>query len=410
MDLSPVRRSTDGAVVTGLCASLARRWHLDPIVLRVALVVLSLFAGLGVAVYVGAVLLVPKEGSGEFPVRDVLPFTRTWSAPAVIGSVVGLGLLIMATLGGLSPLGIGPAIGLGFLWYFGFHRNRPAASTQPHRSTGSPAALPTGTDFERAAATWQARVAEHRAQSSLMFPGPAENAPSQVPPLQFFGAPTPSDPPASLVHFAPAAVEHRRHRATSPGWVWPLTLLMIGLSLAALVLLGAATPAIFWAVALGWVAVALVVSAFVGRPRWLLASGLALALAMTLSLAPVQRIRDLSVGEQAWTYVTAAELPASRTLDAGEVVIDLSKLTLTTDTTVDFRLRAGTMRVVLPAGTTTDVTWSVNAGSVQSELMMGDGDVHDGLNLSGGFADAVASGPTLHLNLHVDLGELVVRR
>lgn len=91
MELTPLRRTTStGAMLGGVCASLARRWQVDPTIVRIAMVLLALMGGLGIAFYVGAVLLVPRDGSTEVPVNHIAPFTRRWSPTATIGAVVGL--------------------------------------------------------------------------------------------------------------------------------------------------------------------------------------------------------------------------------------------------------------------------------------------------------------------------------
>ena len=89
MDLTPLRRASSGAVLGGVCAGLARRWQVDPTVLRIAMVLLALLGGLGVAFYVGALLLVPKDGATEFPLYRLAPFTPSWSPAAAIGAVDG---------------------------------------------------------------------------------------------------------------------------------------------------------------------------------------------------------------------------------------------------------------------------------------------------------------------------------
>lgn len=59
-------------MVGGLCAALARRCGIDPALVRVGFVILALFAGVGVAVYVVSWLFIPLEGeSGSIAARSV---------------------------------------------------------------------------------------------------------------------------------------------------------------------------------------------------------------------------------------------------------------------------------------------------------------------------------------------------
>ena len=399
MELMPMRRTSQGAVLGGVCAGLARRWRLDPVVLRVAFVVLGLFSGLGLALYVGALLLVPKDGASDYPVRGMVPATRSWSEPAVIGAVVGLGVLIMVTLGGLSPIGLGPAIGLTLLWYFGWYRHRANHGSAPAR----PSVERQPSEFERAADAWRARVAEHREQSATLTT-PADT----VAPLTFFGAPTPVAPAVpAVVTSAPLPVATRAPRR-SAGWLWPATAAVIGAQLVGLVLLGVASgtevsATVYWACSLAWVAVALVVSAFVGRPRWLMATGVALALATLLSLAPVDR---LTVGDDVWTYTAISDLPAARTMDVGDVVVDLRALPVGADADVTFRVRLGELALQLPATGNVVVDWSVAAGSIS---LPGDTNTIDGVNIADEYRRGTdPTQPTLRVHLEVDLGEVRV--
>ena len=41
MELTPLRRANTGAMLGGVCASLARRWQVDPTIVRIAMVLLA---------------------------------------------------------------------------------------------------------------------------------------------------------------------------------------------------------------------------------------------------------------------------------------------------------------------------------------------------------------------------------
>ena len=399
MELMPLRRTSQGAVLGGVCAGLARRWRLDPVLLRVAFVVLGLFSGLGLALYVGALLLVPKDGASDYPVRGMVPATRSWSEPAVIGTVVGLGVLIMVALGGLTPLGLGPAIGLGLLWYFGWYRPRANQAPTPAR----PSVDQQHSDFQRAAEAWRARVTEHREQSAALT-APADT----VAPLTFFGAPTPVPPAVPAVVSPPPVPVTTRVQRRSAHWLWPATAAVVGAQLVGLVLLGVlggveVSATVYWACSLAWVAVALVVSAFVGRPRWLMATGVALALATLLSLAPIDR---LTVGSDTWPYTAISDLPAVRTMDAGEVIVDLRALPVDADADVTFRVRLGELALQLPETGNVVVDWSVTAGSIS---LPGDTNTIDGVNIADEYRRGTdPTRPTLRVHLEVNLGEIRV--
>jgi len=60
-----LRRPTHGRILAGVAAGLANYFDVDVAAVRVALAVLSLIGGAGVAIYVAGWLLMPEEGSDE---------------------------------------------------------------------------------------------------------------------------------------------------------------------------------------------------------------------------------------------------------------------------------------------------------------------------------------------------------
>ena len=60
-DLGRLRRSVDDSKVAGVAGGLARHLDIDPVILRVAFVVLTFFGGAGLIVYGACWLLVPED-------------------------------------------------------------------------------------------------------------------------------------------------------------------------------------------------------------------------------------------------------------------------------------------------------------------------------------------------------------
>jgi len=425
MELTPLRRASSGAVLGGVCAGLARRWQVDPTVLRIAIVLLALLGGLGVAFYVGALLLIPKDGSTDFPLYSVAPFTRSWSPAAAIGAVVGLGVLITLAIGSWLPFGVAPAVGLGFLWYFGFHRRRQpqqpdaTGAGQPSQlppSTPSPEAasnaLPRPTaeaksDFERAAAAWRERVAEERLGTDLSpYPPSPLNDPY---PTQQFATYQPTPPPAepAVPDWTPPARPTGRSRG--PKWLWPLVLCLLGGGLAVLavlsVVLGVVVPPVAYAgTVLGALAVGLLLAAFTGRPRALLPLSVIAALVTIAMLLPVPRV-DGRMGDETYTYSTVAQLPTSpQSHGAGNVVVDLAAVAVTESRRVEFSNGLGDVDVKLPATGNVVVEWRLGAGQYQGP----DGE-RDGVGLSGTYQRINdPNAPTLTVVLNAGAGNLTV--
>jgi phage shock protein PspC (stress-responsive transcriptional regulator) len=69
-----LRRSFNNRILGGVAAGIAKYFALDVLSVRVALVVLTLFAGASVPLYLAAWVLVPEEGSNVALVDGFLPF------------------------------------------------------------------------------------------------------------------------------------------------------------------------------------------------------------------------------------------------------------------------------------------------------------------------------------------------
>ena len=79
-------------ILGGVCGGLARYLGVDPLLLRIAAVVLALTGGVGVLLYVVAWIAIPEEAPGE----EVGPVTaRPWSSGQVI---VGTALIAAGSL------------------------------------------------------------------------------------------------------------------------------------------------------------------------------------------------------------------------------------------------------------------------------------------------------------------------
>jgi phage shock protein C len=57
-------RIRDGRVVAGVCAGLAAYFGVDPTLVRLAFVLLTIFGGLGILLYLGAWVIIPDEVDG----------------------------------------------------------------------------------------------------------------------------------------------------------------------------------------------------------------------------------------------------------------------------------------------------------------------------------------------------------
>jgi phage shock protein C len=90
-----LRRSSDDKVLAGVCGGLGRHLGVDPVLLRIAAVVLALANGLGVIAYVIAWIVIPEERPGQDLAIDARPPRQETGRLVLGGSLVVLGLVLL---------------------------------------------------------------------------------------------------------------------------------------------------------------------------------------------------------------------------------------------------------------------------------------------------------------------------
>ncbi|MFB9907139.1 PspC domain-containing protein [Allokutzneria oryzae] len=117
------RRPRTGRKVAGVAAALGNRYGIDPVLVRVAFVVFAIYGGLGILLYLLAVLLFPQDGDTGSPAGALLG-RGTSSTSALATILVALSLLplsgLLAALHVWSALMIA-ALGAGL---YVLHKNR----------------------------------------------------------------------------------------------------------------------------------------------------------------------------------------------------------------------------------------------------------------------------------------------
>ena len=89
-----VRRSRSDRVVAGVCGGVGRYLGVDPVLLRIAFIILALANGLGVIAYVVAWVAIPEERPGQ-PAAPVSEPRRETGRLVLGGSLVVLGLVLL---------------------------------------------------------------------------------------------------------------------------------------------------------------------------------------------------------------------------------------------------------------------------------------------------------------------------
>ncbi|XBB67712.1 PspC domain-containing protein [Nocardioides sp. WV_118_6] len=363
-DLARLRRSRDDRKVAGVAAGVARHLDIDPLLVRVAFVVLTFFGGGGLILYAVGWLLVPEEGTEDTVIR-LDEGVRT--AALVVAGVVAVAAVIGDTVGGPDfpwPL---MAAGLVLIVVLGGRNAAKSGRTHPWLRTGPPVPPP---------------------------PPPAPGT-AGYPATYSSYRPTPPPPPRR------PANPRKRGPLLFP-FTFALTALAVGI-VATIDLAGAdVLPSVYPATVLGVVGVMLLVGAFYGRAGGLILIGLVAAVA-TAATATVDR---LEMGQTKPVLTESSQLKPSYELGVGEIVIDLRKikdLDALNGRTLDLDLDVGHIEVIVPKeGLTIEATGDVDAGEV---LMFGKNQGNEG---RGGHL-TLTEDPTLTVDAQLKLGQIEFR-
>ena len=372
LDLGRLRRSVDSRYVAGVAGGLARHLDVDPIIVRVALAVLTIFGGAGLIVYAAIWVLVPDEGSADQP----LGLDERNRRLALMGAGV---LAVLAALGDWSGAFWLPWPVLALVLVGGWFLFRQR-STSSRSGYGVPGYGPS----PQMPYPPQQAPAHGQPPTPGAGPGP-EAGPAYQHPATGWGVPGPAAGPE---WGATAYSRPRNPRRRGPVLVW-WTLVLIALGLATLGIVDAAGTAVpapaYPALALTISGVMLLLGAFWGRAGGIILIGLMAAVA-TLGA---------TLGSQ-WNPQRVTHAPAAASqvrdaysFDAGDNLYDFSAVEDVEaldgrDISIDGGF--GAVEVVVPDGM--DVT--VNAGTGVGEVRL---------------LDQRASGPGAHLSALVDGGD-----
>lgn len=363
----PLRRSRDNRVIGGVCGGFAEYLGIDPVLVRVVLVVLAIFGG-GVLLYLAAWLLIPEAGRDDSAAQQLFGGANTSTAVVVILAIaIGLAVVLATSAGWF---GVGPDFGgPGFLlllatvalvvWLVRRDRQPPAA--QPYRPD-APAV------------------------------DPAAVGPVPV-------APTPTDakpkPPRSVLGLLTISAA-----ALVAGGLTTAAFIVDDSPFHATTILGAA---------LAVIGLGLLVGTFVGRSRWLILLGVVLVVATSISAATSSLGFSGGVGERTWRPTTASEAATDYNLGLGSATLDLRGLDLHNQSIVEpvtASVGVGELKVLLPTDGLVLLNGQISLGEIvlpdQRSVGGTDNDVHTVIEL-GDATDSVT------LDLEVGIGQLTVR-
>lgn len=390
------RRPRKGRKIAGVAAGIANRYRIDPTLVRVALVVATIYGGAGLVVYLLGWLCLPEEDDAVSPIEGLFNRGRssTSSAFTIVLCLAFIPVLSWFFSGFPGFLGLLVVVGLLML----LHRRRGSLSPRPSQ----PAAAPQSSAQPDPFATPQSPFATPQppfAAPEATFAPPPVAATVATPQSGAFTAPVP--PPEAPPATEPADAEPRADfpdiPTSPPAWdplgaapfAWDLPdpappqpepeppavkrsrskigLMTVGVTLitvATLSMLGMPETDLV-GVALGVLGLGMVVGSFVRGGRGLI--GLAVPLAVVgIGLTSVSPQGWNGVGDIDEAPTSARQVRPMYDRTAGSVNLDLSGLRDTTDTvSTHVRVGAGSAQVILPADADVEVTCQAEVGDVR---------------------------------------------
>jgi phage shock protein PspC (stress-responsive transcriptional regulator) len=371
-DLGRLRRSTTDRKVAGVAGGLGRHLDVDPLILRVAFVVLVFFGGAGLILYGACWLLVPEDGD------DKAPFNLDERSRTIALMIVGV-LAAVALIGDSWgafwfpwPVAI---VALVALWLL--TRNNPPKAAVPPAPYGAAPYVPP------------AAPAQENPYAAAPQPGPQ--------PVYY--------PPQPPPYVAPPVVQRIPNpRKRGPILFWfTLALIALGeglLGIADLAGADIADPA-YPALAVAICGVMLVVGAFFGRAGGIILVGLI----ATVGLAGATAASEWDSDQVNVTPTTASALDDRYWLGAGEQVIDLREVTDLAGLdgrTLEVEGGVGRIEIILPEGMGARVTADVD-GPGQIDLF---GHGQGGIDVNSGAS--VPGDPHITIDAQLGVGEIEV--
>jgi phage shock protein PspC (stress-responsive transcriptional regulator) len=370
-DLGSLRRSLTDRHVAGVAGGLARHFAIDPIIIRVALVVLVFFGGAGVLLYVGAWLFVPEEGTEHAVIRldarsrsFLLYVVAGIAALALLGDTIGHFRLPW----GLLIAGIAVVVILGNVDRVRLRSRRDRTEYE----YVAPTEAPTTTSYAPDYTPYTAQVA------------------------------------AEVEQKVQQKVQRYQARRRGPILFW-FTLAVILVTQGALGIIDLAGADVarsaYPALALGVIGLMLVIGSYWGRAGGLILLGLISAVILIGATAADQWDLDGHSRSISYDPTSSSAVQSSYDLGTGELTLDLSGVSdpaALAGREIDVHGHVGTIDVIVPSALNVDTHGLVH-GPGAVELF---GEEHGGIHTSFSYssteaADAGAAPLTIDADLNV---------
>ena len=414
------RRPSEGHL-GGVCAGIAEYFGIDPVIVRIAAVVLAI-SGPGVPAYILAWIFVPEADDGAFPLASPGAKESREDRGAQAFGIVLIAIAVSVLWGSwwsparrwLFPLGL---IALG-LWLV-FRRSDASTSTAAPTATPPPPAAqapsapwgpPTPTAAEPAPADVTSPVGgepagqDVEADVTTAAPGPSDATlagplgPPSPPPPPWSGGPDRGEPiPRPLSRVEEPAARGRR-RIVLPAvlgalLVWSGVAFLVGASLQTGLAIG-----------LCMVGLGFVVGAFVGGSKALILPAIVLTGAL-ITTTVLDIPLEGPIGQRTWVPETVDRLRDYR-LSVGEGTVDLTELELPPGDRVEVRgsIGIGHLVVIVPDDVGLEIEAEASMGAIS---VFGREDAGWGPSVDRQF-DLEAFDEVIALDLEVGIGQIEV--
>lgn len=393
-----LRRSRSDRVIAGVAGGLGNYFGIDPVIVRIVFLVLALFGGSGVLLYLVGWLVIAKEGRDESRALQSLRGSPEGNRGGLFLILAIVGLLIIT-----SPLVWWPGFGLGnglalplllvaagvalFVWPadgLDIHRRWH----DDHRDEWHAARSEMSEARRETREAWRESRREWRHGYRRGFD---DDTATPAPP------PPPAAPPSSPPEPRPKA------------FLGPLALAALLLFTGSAVFAHRVDwidldPAVFLGIVLVIIGAVLVLSAFLGRARGLIILGV-----MLLPIAWTVNAVDLTwwdgVGEESHTIDSLSELEDEYRYGIGEFIIDLSDLDLEGETRdLAVGLTIGEAIVYVPEGMHVNIDLDGRIGEVRVDDGIADRLDDDGLDIAITTEIGDPDGGTLNLDFDLGIG------
>ncbi|MGW9476603.1 PspC domain-containing protein [Saccharomonospora azurea] len=363
--VSRPRRPRHGRKVAGVAAGVGNRYGIDPAVVRVAFVVLTVFGGIGVALYLVGMLIFADGDDEASAIESLLGRGRSsMSKPAALALCLVLLPLSLWSFSDHSWIDGGTFVGLALVvtGLYLLHRSRGQHRRPVPTGVRSGSNTTTATMTGGGTGAWGAPVAQAPSTWDALGADP-------------LGWRLPeADAPAPTTRPEPPAPPRRKSRI---GFAVVGVALAVGGVGAALAAEGVPwfTPAHVVGLMLAVLGLGMVVGSFLGGGRGLVWLALPLALAgLVFGAVPSEHFRG-GFGDLVATPTSADQVLPTYERTAGSIRLDLTALSGDDQVRTTVRSGAGPVTVLVPPNA--DVWYSCETGVGTMECL---GQAHNGVN------------------------------